>query len=231
MNKEQKRFFKQQRKKQKLLSKKQKSNITEQKFQKVNFDGIIFVFGNGTSRADIEPSDLKKIAPVYGCNALYRSFVPDVLVAVDSKMIHEISKSGYQNHHPVWTNPNRNFEKIPNLNFFKPSKGWSSGPTALWYAAQQNPLEIYILGFDFRGLQDGKKFNNVYSDTENYKKSSDNATFFGNWLRQTRTVIKDNPTIIFHRVIETHGFIPKDLIGFENLHHITVQEFKKKFNL
>ena len=65
------------------------------------------------------------------------SFSPDYLVAVDSKMIIEINNSGYQRKNQVWTNPNKLFARMEGFNFFQPSKGWSSGPTALWLASQQ----------------------------------------------------------------------------------------------
>lgn len=198
---------------------------------KVIHDDLIFVLGNGTSRKVIEPDKLQKIAPVYGCNALYRSFSPDVLVAVDAKMIYEIADSGYQNNNQVWTNPNRSYQTIKNLNFFNPSKGWSSGPTALWFASQKNPQAIYILGFDYNGLDSGKKFNNVYANTKNYKSSRDAATFYGNWLRQTVTTIKEHPHIKYYRVIEHKGFIPKDFVNLSNLTHIYVHDFVEKFSL
>jgi len=40
-----------------------------------------FVLGNGRSRLEISLDDLKKHGRVYGCNALYRDFIPDVLIA------------------------------------------------------------------------------------------------------------------------------------------------------
>ena len=51
---------------------------------------IGFVLGNGTSRESISPEQLVPNGIVYGCNALYRSFRPDYLIAVDVKMILEI---------------------------------------------------------------------------------------------------------------------------------------------
>ena len=188
---------------------------------------IAFVLGNGTSRKDIPLPPLKEIGKVYGCNALYRQFRPDYLVAVDTKMILEINKAGYQKHNEVWTNPNRSYVKFKHFNYFNPSKGWSSGPTALWLASEHRYETIYILGFDYRGLQDGKRFNNVYADTQNYKKSTDSATFFGNWMRQTCSVVQSNPKINYVRVIDDDTYIPKDLDKFKNVQHINVQDFTK----
>jgi hypothetical protein len=192
---------------------------------------IAFVLGNGISRNSINVEELAQLGSTYGCNALYRTFSPDYLIAVDVKMVLEISKAGYQHQHPVWTNPNKSYANITNLNFFKPSKGWSSGPTALWLASQHQYKHVYILGFDYRGANDGKHFNNIYADTVNYKKSTDGPTFFGNWLRQTATVVKENPNIKFTRVIAQDNYCPAELNKFNNLNTITVEYFIQKFNL
>lgn len=188
---------------------------------------IAFVLGNGVSRKPVDPKNLKMLGKVYGCNALYRHFEPDYLIAVDTKMILEINKSGYQKNHEVWTNPNRAYSKFNYFNYFNPSKGWSSGPTALWLASEHKYETIYILGFDYRGLNEGTRFNNVYADTPNYKKSVDSATFFGNWMRQTASVIQSNPHINYVRVITDSCYIPKDLVKFKNLIHMNLEDFNK----
>ncbi len=190
---------------------------------------IAFVIGNGVSRLPIDLEKLKSIGKVYACNAVYRTFQPDYLIAVDVKMILEINKSGFQHKNQVWTNPNRSYERIKNLNFFSPSKGWSSGPTALWLATQHQYKKIYILGFDFRGSKEGRMFNNIYADTANYKKSTDGATFFGNWMRQTINVIKENTDIDYKRVIAPDNYSPEELNKFNNLETIFIEDFQKIF--
>ena len=190
-----------------------------------------FVLGNGTSRSSILPQSLQSLGKVYGCNALYRSFAPDYLIAVDTKMIVEINKAGYQRKNPVWTNPNKIFARMEGFNLFQPSKGWSSGPTALWLASQHGYNTVYILGFDYKGTNDGNHFNNIYADTENYKKSKDTATYYGNWLRQTKTVIEENKNIQYIRVIASDNFIPDELNKIVNMKHITVDTFKKMYSL
>lgn len=192
---------------------------------------VSFVLGNGTSRADILPEELQQLGKVYGCNALYRSCSPDYLVAVDTKMIVEINKTGYQKTNQVWTNPNKMYASMEGFNFFQPSKGWSSGPTALWLASQHNCTTIYILGFDYKGNNDGRTFNNVYADTENYKNSKDTATYYGNWLRQTKSVIQSHSKIKYVRVIAPDNFIPSELNKINNLTHITTDTFKKMYSL
>ena len=71
-----------------------------------------FVLGNGTSRKSIDLNQLKEHGTVYGCNALYREFNPDYLVAVDAKMVIEINNNKYQHNHEVWTNPNRTYHQL-----------------------------------------------------------------------------------------------------------------------
>ena len=51
--------------------------------------------GNGQSRQGLDLNKLKKYSTVIGCNAIYRDFEPDILVALDSRMSHEIYRSGY----------------------------------------------------------------------------------------------------------------------------------------
>lgn len=190
---------------------------------------VAFVLGNGTSRASIDPQSLVGKGTIYGCNALYRTFAPDYLIAVDTKMIKEISSAGYQLKHAVWTNPNKYTRSVPGLNLFNPNLGWSSGPTALNFASINNAEVIYILGFDYQGIGEKNELvNNVYAGTENYKNINDKATYFGNWSRQTSMVIKRNPQKRYIRVVETEDyFIPENLLGLDNLEHITVEKFKK----
>ena len=111
-----------------------------------------FIIGNGKSRQHLDLNKLRPHGKIYACNAVYRTFEPDYLVAVDTKMVSEIDRHKWQHTHEVWTNPNKVFDKMNKLNFFEESLGWSSGPTALWlatYGKGHDNDPIYILGFDF----------------------------------------------------------------------------------
>jgi len=192
-----------------------------------SYNNSAFILGNGTSRKTINPVSVLNAGKVYGCNAQYREFAPHYLIAVDAKMVNEIVNSGYNTEHSVWTNPNRGIKIKKDINIFNPHKGWSSGPTALWLASTHNYSKIYILGFDYKGL-DGK-LNNVYADTANYKTSSDKATYYGNWLNQTIKVISEFKHIQYHRVINEGDFIPPRLEKISNLRHINYNELMHKY--
>jgi hypothetical protein len=194
---------------------------------------IAFVLGNGTSRKPINPEHLKAHGTVYGCNALYRSFSPDYLVAVDTKMIVEITDAGYHLNNQVWTNPNKLSKRIEKLNLFNPNKGWSSGPTALHLASTNMHKTIYILGFDYIGLgEQNEKVNNIYAGTDNYKREQDRATYYGNWTRQTSLCIQTHPKTKYIRIIkDNNSFIPEQLQNLTNLSHITLEDFTKNLKI
>lgn len=195
---------------------------------------VAFVLGNGTSRKGLNLSQLNKFGKIYGCNALYREYSPDYLVAVDVKMILEINSKKYQMEHEVWTNPNKQYRGFEGFNYFQPSKGWSSGPTALWLASTHGHDTIYILGFDYVGLPDEKgnfnKVNNLYAGTQNYKKQGEAATYYGNWERQTASTINGHGQVQYIRIVEDDNqFVPKHLQKCNNLSHITLSEFKRYY--
>ena len=201
---------------------------------------IAFVLGNGESRRGIDIDDLKERGTVFACNAVYRTHQPHFLVAVDPKMILEIAETDYMIQNKVWSNFNAQYNKhqkiMDHCNWFTPSLGWSSGPTALKMACDQGFKEIYILGFDYQGhKEDSKqqrfKLNNMFGDTRNYKKRNDEATFYGNWMNQTKTVLKDFPLVKFNRVIPQGWFQPKDLDWHENLNTMTTEQLLAKFEL
>ncbi len=187
-----------------------------------------FVFGNGKSRLNIKFQEVKKYGTVYACNAVYREYAPDYLIAVDPKMIVEIESSGYQLENSVWTNFNSKYKNFKGFNYFDPSLGWSSGPTALNLASKHGANEIYIFGFDYQG--NNGLLNNVYADTLNYKSSNEPATFYGNWTRQTETVIKSHSDIKYYRIVERNYYDPGwQYINFKNIIYESFKEMLKSW--
>src|SRR6056300_1971441 len=70
----------------------------------------VFCIGNGESRKGFDLSKLRQFGNIYGCNALYRDFTPDVLTAVDNGIMHEIYQSGYCDKNETWL---RNWSRVP----------------------------------------------------------------------------------------------------------------------
>jgi hypothetical protein len=199
-----------------------------------------FVLGNGESRRGIKIADLKPHGKVWACNGVYRTEEPDVLVAVDPKMILEIAETEYPVTHEVWSNYNHQYDKVEraknHIQFFRPSLGWSSGPTALKHACDQGFKEIYILGFDYQGhpragRKDSYQFNNVFKGTRNYKPVEADATFYGNWMNQTKKCLQDYSDVQFVRVTPRNGFKPHDLNFASNYKTLDIEDFLKLYNL
>ena len=59
-----------------------------------NTETTVWIIGNGPSRKKWNLEELD--GTTYGCNALYRDFSPDILLAVDPGVIYEIVNSGYK---------------------------------------------------------------------------------------------------------------------------------------
>ena len=74
----------------------------------------VFCIGNGESRAPVDLIKLRPHGKIYGCNALYRDFKPDVLTAVDSPIMHEIYQSGYADENETWF---RDWNPIPGMTY------------------------------------------------------------------------------------------------------------------
>jgi hypothetical protein len=186
---------------------------------------IAFVLGNGTGRQGLDLDELSRLGPVYGCNALFRDFTPELLVATDAPIAREIENSGYPlTGRFVTRNPRRELgsKKIEH-NFT-----WSSGPIALKYACVEGATEIFLLGFDLSGKSG--KFNNIYADTQFYKKSSDSETYSGNWISQIASVITEYLHIKFIRVIGSDSAIPDQFLRLKNLRHIGIFDLRDYFS-
>ena len=70
----------------------------------------VFCIGNGESRQGFDLEKLRQHGKIYGCNALYRDFMPDVLTAVDHGIMHEIYHAGVAQKIPVYF---RDWTKVP----------------------------------------------------------------------------------------------------------------------
>ena len=186
-----------------------------------------FVLGNGVSRLSVDLNQLKPHGRIYGCNALYREFVPDVLISTDKAIAHTIQNSGYAEKHLRYTRkplPGLGARSVPQSYF-----GFSSGPIAVGVAAIDRHLAVYLIGFDM-GPSTNNRFNNVYADTEFYRKSSSLPTYTGNWVRQIVTICRDFPKISFHRVMgDTTAAIP-EFSNVDNLRHMPMADFLDRIN-
>jgi hypothetical protein len=186
-----------------------------------------FVLGNGVSRLEVNVDRLLQAGPVFGCNALYRTHVPTVLVATDQHIAREIQESGYALLHRFYTR--RPLAKLGAHTVPREYFGFSSGPIAVSLAARERHDPVYLIGFDMGPTEHGR-FNNVYAGTQFYKAVNSEPTFTGNWVRQLQRVMADHPTQTFIRVQgSTTADIP-ELESVKNLVNATMSEFLASIN-
>lgn len=133
------------------------------------------IIGNGINRLGFDLSQLKKpsgllgarTVQTYGCNALYRDFAPDFLVAVGNNgIVDEIADRGYTNDHIVYAGAIHLLE-FPGKFYLIPYDVYAdAGTTAAYIAAFDEHKKIYLIGFD--GQEPGDWNNNVYAGTRCY---------------------------------------------------------------
>lgn len=189
--------------------------------------GAAFVLGNGISRRGLPLHDLRTHGPVYGCNALYRDFTPDVLVATDRPIALHIESTGYPIKNRFYTRrptEGQGAYPVPKQYF-----GYSSGPIAVGLAALDGHHRVYLLGFDM-GPSENQTFNNLYADTEFYKASSAVPTYTGNWVKQILQICRDFESTSFLRV---HGATTAKIPEFDrikNLKSLSMVHFLDRLN-
>ena len=150
--------------------------------------GNAYIIGNGPSRKGFDLNSLKASGQTYGCNALYRDFVPDFIFSVDTKMTMKMLEDKvYEKciHYAPALEVNRPHGK-DKLHLTPNNPHWISGNQAFWTACVHGHKNIYLIGFDFREYGTGE-LNNIYQDTKNYgPRHSD--VIFEIWLSQFRQI-------------------------------------------
>lgn len=188
---------------------------------------IAFVLGNGVSRRGLPLNDLNKYGLIYGCNALFRDYTPNVLVATDRPIALHIEESGYAQTNKFYTR--RPTEGSGALTIPKPYYGFSSGPVAVALAALDQHARIYMLGFDM-GPDQTQKFNNLYASTEFYKTTGSQPTYTGNWVKQIRQICREFENTKFIRVCGATTARITELDAIRNLEHLSLAHFIERLN-
>lgn len=185
-----------------------------------------FILGNGQSRLAVDLNKLMEVGTVFGCNGLYRDFVPHCLVATDRPIAEEIQNSGYAQKHRFHTR--KPIESLGGKFLVKEYKGFSSGPNAAALALVDGHSDIYLIGMDL-GTTNGM-FNNIYAGTQFYKKELDPPTFPGNWINQVVTLTKDFESRQFWRVEGPESAFVPQFNKIPNMRILSMDKFIEKVN-
>ena len=157
--------------------------------------GNAYCIGNGPSRKNFDLDRLKASGQTYGCNALYRDFIPDFIFSVDTKMSTQMVEDevGVKTvHYAPALEVNRKQSKGM-INLIPNNPYWISGNAAFWTAGVHGHKNIYLIGYDFREYGKGE-LNNIYQDTACYGERNDDKIFDG-WLKQFRDMLKMRPYV------------------------------------
>lgn len=191
--------------------------------------GNAYCIGNGPSRKDFDLTSLTASGQTYGCNALYRDFMPDYLFMVDASMTKEIVDNKIDDK-CVCYSPSLEVNRYPesNLNLIPHNQHCTSGNQAIWTAAMHGHKNIYLIGYDFREYGKGL-LNNIYQDSKNYGER-DSDTVFTEWYTTFRKMVKQRPYCNFIIVHDN----PPDYLHYiqtgndlGNTKLITYNEFKE----
>lgn len=194
---------------------------------------IAFVLGNGTSRLQFDLPKLKQLGTIFGCNALYRDFIPDYLCAVDHPMVEEIvqnkvfDKCKFYIEDQARYQRYNGYQQIQRICTQFPST-LDSGNLATLLACREGYTTVYQIGFDYIGI--AEKQNNVYSGTRNYHPPGHKhvpRAAIQQWYQRTQTILQRHTHTKIIRVIGNDFVAP---ITADNYEQITVEEFKKRVN-
>jgi hypothetical protein len=209
------------------------TEVVSNQITNIHTTGQAIAIGNGESRAGF---DLKHIAnhrggilavdklQSYGCNALYRDFTPDFLVATGTDIIAELANSAYVNDHIVYTNA-QHIVEYPGKFYLTPQNpAFDAGAIAAYLACFDGHTKVFLLGYDSdHGLG---PVNNIYKDTAGYAprtQEQDNSQFWANTLS---SVIQTYPDVEFVRVMPTKDhWMHDDLLKLPNIRQIDFREF------
>jgi len=190
---------------------------------------IACVIGNGTSRTNFDLSTIGSKMTTYGCNALYRDYMPDYLISMDYNMVKEIldKKVHYQtNFHTQHENRvDSRAEGGEPINFFWGFRETNdSGNSALRLALSNEHETVYVIGFDYSTSP--SSLPNVYSGSNNYPRSHvwpAASMTDTKWIQRLRKILKDYSN---QKVIRVVGTRQLDIIA-DNYSEITIEQFKE----
>ena len=193
---------------------------------------IACVIGNGPSRKELDLHCINATMTTYGCNALYRDFMPNYLISMDILMVCEIIDNRIHHQTKFYTQHHNKLDKLAEegepINFCKIQREThDSGNSALRLALENRHETIYVIGFDYSS--DPSSLPNVYTGTNNYQKSyvwPAASLTDTKWIQRLRKILKDYPD---QQVVRVNGTRKLDIEN-NNYSEITPKQFKEIYD-
>ena len=111
------------------------------------------IIGNGTSRLGMNLNLIKNhrggllasgALQSYGCNALYRDFSPNFLVATGDDIVKEIADSGYADDNIVYASAYDILDYPGKFYLIPQDPGWNAGTIATYMACFDGHEKVYL---------------------------------------------------------------------------------------
>lgn len=200
------------------------------------------IIGNGTSRTQLNSSLFSLLKnhkggllaagklQTYGCNALYRDFEPDFLVAGGKDIVKEIADSGYCDNHIVYSAQDAVLDYPGKFYLTPQNPHWNTGAVAAYLAAFDGHKQVYLMGFDCHSGDD-VAHDNVYLNTFGYGTGSEPSTelYFVKSLQLVMDIYSD---VEFIRVMPTTSWYMPDHWKYQvNLRQISFNDFVLEIDL
>lgn len=191
------------------------------------------VIGNGKSRLYFDLNQLQQYFTTYGCNALYRDFIPDYLISHDMGIVDEIVENRVHYKTKFYTQHGTKIDYRHSINepinfVIQDKYMGDSGTGALRLACMNSHKIVYMIGFDYSN--DNKYIDNVYAGTKHYQPGPINnggQFMLTQWESRLRYVC-DNFTNTKIIRINGNGYIPT--CKKDNFSNITIEQFKEIIN-
>ena len=196
------------------------------------------VLGNGSGRLGINLAAIKnhrggllgaRALQSYGCNALYRDFTPDFLVATGNDIVKEIADAGYTTDNIVYTDAVHTLE-YPGKFYLIPHNLYAdAGTTAAYLAAFDGHKKVYLVGFEGNSTADYN--DNVYAGTNGYQ-SSNSPVDGAKWAAARAELFKTYDDTEFIQVTEQGRVTnPASWTSCVNFKQISFREFVLEVDL
>jgi len=202
------------------------------------------IIGNGPSRTQLYPYGdvLSMLAnhraglfgseaiQTYGCNALYRDFTPNFLVANGPDIVKEISESGYCEENIVYSDGGSVLQYPRKFYLTPQSPSWDAGAIASYLACFDGHKQLYLIGFDGHSGQSTENYN-MYQGTNAYFsfESANTEAFFIKSLSNLMDLYND---VEFIRVMpQPNWWCPEEWKYKLNFRQIDFREFTVEIDL
>lgn len=189
--------------------------------------------GNGTSRQKFDLGLITRHKggifgnnrlQSYGCNALYRDFTPNFLIATGDEIVKEIASSGYTNENIVYTNGGA-ILKYPGKFYLVPQNPYyDAGSLAAYMACFDGHKKVFLIGFD-QDEAGPSLTNNIYVGSNGYPAADvvQNSEFL---VRSLSHVATTYPEIEFVRVMpEKTWHLHEYFLPLPNFRQIDYNQF------